>query len=105
MFPLRFCLPPSIKKTGDEDMDYVATMSAEMIGSIPPARRTPPEAVVYLRRAHGIRTTVGTLARYRCVGIGPRFRKAGPKAVLYDDEDLDAWAIEKVGSLRNSTRC
>ncbi len=53
-----------------------------------------PEAARYLRIA------VSTLAKLRCYGGGPRFAKAGPRLVIYDRADLDAWLASR---LCNST--
>ena len=44
-----------------------------------------PEAAKYLRVAQS------TLAKLRCYGGGPKFAKAGPRLVIYDRTDLDAW--------------
>ena len=44
-----------------------------------------PEAAAYLRMA------VSTLTKLRCRGGGPRFAKVGPRLVVYDRADLDAW--------------
>ena len=49
----------------------------------------PLEAAQYLRMASS------TLAKMRCYGGGPRFAKAGPRVVLYDRTDLDAWLAER----------
>jgi hypothetical protein len=54
-----------------------------------PLRRD--EASDYLFETYGIRRTRATLAKLAVTGGGPRFRKAG-HAVLYEIEDLDAWA-------------
>ncbi len=53
-----------------------------------PLRRS--EAAIYLLETHGIRRTVGTLAKLAVVGGGPRFRVAG-RTPLYTTDDLDAW--------------
>jgi predicted DNA-binding transcriptional regulator AlpA len=50
----------------------------------------PPEAARYLRMA------VSTLAKLRCYGGGPRFAKAGPRLVIYDRADLDAWLADRI---------
>ncbi len=49
------------------------------------------EASNYLLETHGIRRTVGTLAKLAVIGGGPRFRVAG-RTPLYSPDDLDAWA-------------
>ena len=56
----------------------------------PKRRLRRAEAVVYLLENHGIRRTVGTLAKLAVVGGGPRFRVAG-RTPLYEPDDLDAW--------------
>ena len=54
----------------------------------------PKQAAEYIN--HG----ESTLAKYRMSGIGPKYIKAGPKKILYDREDLDAWLDSQK---RNST--
>ena len=43
-----------------------------------------------------------TLAKLRVVGGGPRFFKYG-RRVAYPRVELERWARDKLGSLRNST--
>ena len=53
-----------------------------------PERMLPAEAARYLRRSYG------TLARWRCVGGGPPYRKLGPTPqakVIYLKSEIDAW--------------
>lgn len=49
-----------------------------------------PEAAAYLRMAES------TLAKLRCYGGGPRFAKVGPRLVLYDVADLDAYLADRM---------
>jgi predicted DNA-binding transcriptional regulator AlpA len=49
-----------------------------------------PEAAQYLALAES------TLAKMRLRGDGPRFVKAGPRAVTYRKVDLDAWLEARV---------
>ncbi len=49
-----------------------------------------PEAASYLRMAGS------TLAKLRCYGGGPRFAKVGPRLVVYDRADLDAWLANRL---------
>lgn len=35
--------------------------------------------------------STSTLAKMRCYGNGPIYSKAGPRLVIYDKLDLDAW--------------
>lgn len=65
-------------------------------------RLSPPEAVEYLERQHGVRIAAVTLMNLRSKGGGPAFRKFGAR-VLYDIECLDDWAIAKLGGRRAST--
>lgn len=54
-----------------------------------PTKLRAPEAARYLRMGDS------TLAKLRCSGGGPSFVKMGPRIVLYDRADLDAWLAEK----------
>jgi len=61
------------------------------------------EAATYIRDAYGLRCTGPTLTTLRCRGGGPRFYKAG-NAVLYAVEDLDGWAVSRLGEpVRNTS--
>lgn len=35
--------------------------------------------------------SASTLAKWRVYGLGPVYSKAGPRIVVYDKQDLDAW--------------
>ncbi len=52
---------------------------------------TPAEAAAYLRLSKS------TLAKLRCVGGGPRFKKLGRK-IVYARADLDAWLAERTAA-------
>jgi predicted DNA-binding transcriptional regulator AlpA len=41
--------------------------------------------------AQYLKLSQSTLNKLRCLGGGPRFAKAGPRIVIYDRADLDAW--------------
>jgi hypothetical protein len=68
------------------------------------------EFPTYMRRAdaahyirtYGIPCVASTLAKYACRGGGPAFCKAG-KFPIYSREDLDAWAIARLGKLVHLT--
>jgi hypothetical protein len=60
------------------------------------------DAARYIREAYGIPCVATTLAKYACVGGGPRFRKAG-KFPIYARDDLDAWANHRLGKFVRST--
>jgi len=63
--------------------------------------RRPDDAATFLRDTYG-QGSIKTLAKLRCIGGGPKFRKFG-RHVLYADEDLVAWAEERLSALRCST--
>ena len=48
-----------------------------------------PEAAEYL----GL--SASTLAKMRLRGDGPPYSKAGPRVVIYDRADLDAWVAAR----------
>ena len=60
------------------------------------------EASAYLKRVHGIQRKPSTLAKLRCVGGGPRFRRDG-RLVVYPVSELDAWAREQLSPIVAST--
>lgn len=73
---------------------------------LPPHLRKPrlrrDEAVEYLKLKHGIDRSVATLAKWAVMGIGPRYQKVN-RSPLYPTAELDTWADEALGDLRNST--
>ncbi|CAH1653448.1 hypothetical protein CHELA1G11_13700 [Hyphomicrobiales bacterium] len=60
-------------------------------------RFNPPEAAEYLLEVHGVSVAHATLNKLRSVGGGPQFQKFG-RAVLYQRDALDTWAIERLGN-------
>jgi hypothetical protein len=60
------------------------------------------DASRYLEEKYAIRAKPATLAKYRSVGGGPRFRYEG-RFPLYSVADLDAWARERIGPVVRST--
>ena len=67
----------------------------------PKLRRT--DAARYLRDVHGIPVQPATLAKWHCVSSdGPPAYHAG-RVPLYPRDELDAWAIRRLGPLRSST--
>jgi hypothetical protein len=60
------------------------------------------EASEYLNEVHGLECAPATLAKKAVEGGGPRFRKYG-RWPYYDLDELDRYAIEKLGGLRSST--
>ena len=51
----------------------------------------------------GLPVSPKTLAKYACVGGGPKFRKFGKTQVVYDIADLDAWVAEQLSAPVHST--
>ena len=54
------------------------------------------EAAAYIQDIYGQPCAKATLDTLRCRGGGPRFYKVG-SAVLYAVEDLDQWALSRMG--------
>lgn len=59
------------------------------------------EAGEYLRSKFGFGSG-SLLAKLACEGTGPAFRKVGT-AVIYEPEELDRWALAKIGEPQTST--
>jgi len=45
--------------------------------------------------ARYIGLSASTLAKMRLRGDGPPYAKAGPRVVVYDARDLDAWLVQR----------
>jgi hypothetical protein len=61
------------------------------------------DAARYLREVHGIPVQPTTLSKWFCVSSdGPPAFKAG-RIPLYPRDQLDAWAVKRLGPLRTST--
>lgn len=65
-----------------------------------PLRRI--KAAAYLRDTYGMPCSPRWLAKLAVVGGGPPFHKAGPTP-LYSPDDLDTWAIERLGTAHATT--
>ncbi len=59
------------------------------------------DAAQYLREKFGVGSSA-TLAKLACLGGGPVFRKNG-RIPLYAVEDLEVWALAKIGNPMRST--
>jgi hypothetical protein len=71
------------------------------------ATKRPPrlrrwEASTYLLEQHGLQVATATLAKYASVGGGPAYQLVG-RAVLYPVDELDRWALSRMGPLVRST--
>lgn len=51
----------------------------------------------------GLPVSPKTLAKYACVGGGPKFRKFGRMRVIYKIEDLDEWIEWRLSKTFSST--
>ena len=51
----------------------------------------------------GLPVSPKTLAKYACVGGGPKFRKFGTMRVIYKIEDLDEWIELRLSKTFSST--
>ena len=57
----------------------------------------------YLKTKFGVPCTIKTLAKLRCIGGGPVFRRFG-RLIRYEPNDLDAWAQSRLsGPLRSTS--
>ena len=68
-----------------------------------PQRMRRRQASEYLAVEHGVTLSPATLATLAVTGGGPAFRKDG-RFPVYDREHLDAYAAERLGPLRRTTR-
>ena len=67
-----------------------------------PNRLDGASASEYLKRRHGIKRSTQTLAKYRSLGGGPKFRRAG-REITYELEHLDEYACQLLGEVVTST--
>ncbi len=58
-----------------------------------------------LEAAEYIGLSASTLAKMRLRGDGPVYSKAGPRIVLYDRADLEAWLAARKRPERSETMC
>lgn len=73
---------------------------SEHIGYRRPLRRA--NASAYLLDRFGINASTATLAKYASVGGGPPYYKAGA-VPLYPLDELEEWALGRLGKLRRSS--
>jgi hypothetical protein len=62
----------------------------------------PDEALNYIEEKYGKRHSKNWLAKLRCVGGWPKFRKAG-SSILYAPADLDEWFLNRLSPKVAST--
>jgi hypothetical protein len=78
----------------------MSTIQPNVTGRKTLLRRT--QAAQYVVENYGFPLAAKTLAKMAVTGGGPPFRRAG-RFPLYDPNDLDRWAEEKIGPLQAST--
>jgi hypothetical protein len=61
----------------------------------------PPAAAEYLRARYGHGSSK-TLAKLRCIGGGPPFRRIG-RIIVYEPPGLDEWALSRMSAPLRST--
>jgi hypothetical protein len=59
-------------------------------------------AAAYVETTYGFPCSRQWLAKLAVIGGGPAFRKAG-RTPIYAPEDLDAWALARIGAPQRST--
>ena len=69
--------------------------------SVSPAFMRRKDAANYLKAKYGF-GAARSLAKLACVGGGPIFCRAG-KIPLYTRDELDRWALTKIGAPMRST--
>ena len=67
-----------------------------------PSRLDGASASEYLKLRHGIKRSPQTLAKYRSLGGGPKFRRAG-RQITYELDYLDEYARQLLGEVVTST--
>jgi hypothetical protein len=81
----------------------LAELCRTEISSEPTTDLLPPgEAAGFLQSLIG-QGSAKTLAKLRCIGGGPKFRKIGRRRVMYAKTDLVAWASAKISAPLAST--
>jgi hypothetical protein len=70
--------------------------------AIPPKFYRSREASKYLKEVHGVDRSPSTLAKYRCVGGGPVYRKIG-RIPHYAAPDLDDYVRSLLGPVQRSS--
>jgi hypothetical protein len=86
-----------------ELMPAVPALATSAFALVPQSAPLPPPAASnYLGNRLGRPIAVQTLAKWRVLGGGPAFRKAG-RRVVYEVSSLDAWAAARLGPPQTST--
>jgi hypothetical protein len=83
------------------DTNYAPGLLSSAPGALSVHYNSPVATVKYFGDK-GIQVALSTLAKWRCVGGGPRFVKLGRKP-FYPDPALEEWLSEKLSREVSST--
>jgi hypothetical protein len=62
------------------------------------------DAAAYVRQKHKISCTAGYLAKLASVGGGPVFHRLHNRWTVYEEKDLDSWALSRIsGPMRKAS--
>jgi hypothetical protein len=65
--------------------------------------RNREDAASYIREKYARPCTTGLLDKLAVRGTGPTFRKVAGRFVVYEEKELDAWALQQIGAPQRST--
>lgn len=65
--------------------------------------RNRKDAAAYVKENYGRPCTASYLAKLAVKGEGPRYRKINGRWAVYDEPDLDSWALSQLGPIVGST--
>ena len=89
-------------QTSETELEPKANSAADMPKHLQKPRLRRWEASEYMEFAHGLTMAPATLAKLASIGGGPGFHRVG-RTPLYPRDELDRWAIEKLGRVVKST--
>ena len=69
----------------------------------PPPLLDTSSSAVFLKATFGVPCEAKTLAKLRCVGGGPKFRRFG-RLIRYERKELEFWARNRLSQPLQSTR-
>jgi hypothetical protein len=86
--------------------DLYQNLEVTSSGDIPRRLQKPRlrrwEASEYIELVHGLTIAAATLAKLASVGGGPGFHRVG-RVPLYPRDELDRWAVERLGRIVRNT--
>ena len=86
----------SANQISESEQELNANSTANMPKHLQKPRLRRWEASEYLECVHGLTIAPATLAKLASIGGGPGFHRVG-RIPLYPCEELDRWAVEKLG--------